>query len=113
MQNSCALSGIPAFDAAGRSPRRSGCARAAYGLQSRPRSIRTSPARSGAFVFSALGNAVNRSWPFLLVGWVALLVALRLTAPEWNQVARDGQFSFLPDDSPSRRADELFNTAFP
>jgi RND superfamily putative drug exporter len=64
-------------------------------------------------LFSSFGDLLNRTWIVVLVGWVALIVALRATAPEWNEVAKDGQFSFLPDDSPSRRADELFNQAFP
>src|SRR6516165_8551021 len=60
---------------------------------------------AGVPVFSRLGDIVNRTWLVILIGWVAALVALRLTAPDWNQVARDGEFSFLPADVPSRRAE--------
>jgi len=63
-------------------------------------------------VFSRLGDAVNRTWPLILVGWVVVMLTLRFAAPPWNQVARDGEFSFLPADVPSRRADELFQKAF-
>jgi RND superfamily putative drug exporter len=59
------------------------------------------------------GELVNRYWLLILVAWFALVVGLRCAAPEWDQVTRDGHFSFLPDDSASRCADELFNQAFP
>jgi uncharacterized membrane protein YdfJ with MMPL/SSD domain len=64
-------------------------------------------------LLSSIGDLLNRTWILVLVGWVGLIVALRATAPEWNEVAKDGQFSFLPEDSPSRRADEIFDQAFP
>jgi RND superfamily putative drug exporter len=64
-------------------------------------------------VFSSLGDLVNRAWLLILVGWVMLLVTLWVAAPEWNDVTKDGHFSFLPDDCPSRRGDKLFNQAFP
>lgn len=69
--------------------------------------------REGEVVFASLAAFVNRAWLFLLIGWIVLTIALRFVAPDWNEVAEDGQFSFLPADSPSRRADELFNKAFP
>lgn len=64
-------------------------------------------------MFSLLGDLVNRNWLVILVGWFVLVVALRFAAPEWDQVTKDGHFSFLPADSPSRRGDKLFNQAFP
>src|SRR5579872_2484647 len=67
----------------------------------------------GVFVFSSIGEFVNRAWLVLLVGWFVLAAALYFTAPAWSTVAQDGEFAFLPDDAPSRRADKLFNQAFP
>src|SRR5260370_30905 len=64
-------------------------------------------------MFAAIGGFVNRGWLALLACWIVLAVALNWAAPEWSTVAQDGEFSFLPPDSPSRRADELFNKAFP
>ncbi len=64
-------------------------------------------------MFAALGDIINRAWIGILVGWLVLFCALRWAAPPWSQVVVDGQFSFLPADSPSRRGDELFNEAFP
>ncbi len=61
----------------------------------------------------SFGELVNRNWLLILVAWFALVVGLRWAAPEWDKVTRDGHFSFLPDDSPSRCADKLFNQAFP
>ncbi len=64
-------------------------------------------------MFSILGDLVNRSWPLILAGWFVLVIALRWAAPDWGVVTKDGHFSFLPDDALSRRAEKLFNQAFP
>lgn len=64
-------------------------------------------------MFQALGNAVSRIWPLLLLGWGGLLAATWVAAPEWEEVARAGEFVFLPDDAPTRRGEELFEQAFP
>ena len=64
-------------------------------------------------MFAALGRMINHNYVFALGGWLVLFFVLRWAAPPWSQVAKDGQFSFLPPDSPSRRGDELFNAAFP
>src|SRR4029077_9546367 len=74
---------------------------------------RTLPGGREANVFAAIGGFVNRIWLALLAGWIVLAVVLHLVAPDWSTIAQDGEFSFLPPDSPSRRADELFNKAFP
>ncbi len=63
--------------------------------------------------FRILGNVVRRSWPFWLVGWVALAVGTWLAAPSWTAIGQDKEFSFLPPDAPSRRAAEVFGRAFP
>jgi putative drug exporter of the RND superfamily len=63
--------------------------------------------------FVWLGQTVRRGWPFLLAGWVILLVGTRLAAPPWGQYAQDKEFDFLPDDAPSRRAEKIYPTAFP
>lgn len=64
-------------------------------------------------MFQRLGNFVVRFWPLILVGWVALLVVLSLTAPNFKSVVQDGEFAFLPEDEPSRVAEEVFRAAFP
>lgn len=64
-------------------------------------------------MFDWLSRFVTRRWAVLLVAWGVLLAALQFTAPAWDDVIEDGQFSFLPEKSPSRIADEFFNDAFP
>ncbi len=61
----------------------------------------------------AIASFLDRNWWVCLVAWAILAIALRLTAPAWDSVTQDGHFTFLPADSPSRRADDLFQKAFP
>jgi RND superfamily putative drug exporter len=74
--------------------------------------------RSRFLMFCRLGNFVSRYWPFLLVGWGAVFLALSdpvasmWGAPQWNDVVHDGEFRYLPDDVPSRRGEKLFQEAF-
>jgi RND superfamily putative drug exporter len=49
----------------------------------------------------------------VLAAWVAVVVVTRLTAPSWQQVARDEEFGFLPANMPSRAAEQVFAEAFP
>src|SRR5438132_69850 len=63
--------------------------------------------------FQWLGQTVRRGWPFLLAGWVVLLLVTRLAAPPWDKYAEDKEFDFLPDDAPSRRAEKIYGQAFP
>lgn len=63
-------------------------------------------------MFSIIGKLVARSWPVVLVVWIAALVALKLAAPPWDQVITNGEFAFLPPDSQSRLGEELFQKAW-
>ena len=64
-------------------------------------------------MFRFLGNTVVRLWPLLLVAWISILILVRVIAPEWDSVVTDGEFDFLPQDSPSLRGERLFKRAFP
>jgi RND superfamily putative drug exporter len=64
-------------------------------------------------MFHFLGQIVRRAWPLLLAGWGLLLLGTWYAAPPWDQVAQDREFAFLPEDSPSRRAEKVFAKAFP
>ena len=63
-------------------------------------------------MFETLGKLVSRTWPLLLVAWLAVLVGLKLLAPPWHEVAVDGEFAFLPKDSLSLVGEELFRKAW-
>ena len=56
--------------------------------------------------FGSLGRMISRSWLVWLTAWVVLGLAAWAFAPRWRDVARDGEFHFLPPGSPSlsRRA---------
>src|SRR5579862_8470813 len=64
-------------------------------------------------MFAWLGHMMARTWPLWLVGWLLFLLAVWFLAPRWEEVAQDREFSFLPDDVPSRRGEQLFKKAFP
>ena len=63
-------------------------------------------------MFQILGKLVSRMWPLLLVAWLLVLGGLKWAAPPWQTVARDGEFAFLPKNSPSLAAEELFQKAW-
>lgn len=63
-------------------------------------------------MFQTFGTLVSRTWPLLLVAWLAVLVGLKLVAPPWHEVAVDGEFAFLPKDSASLVGEELFRKAW-
>ena len=54
-----------------------------------------------------------RTWPLWLIGWIALLAGLWAAAPQWSSLTQGGEFGFLPADSPSVRAEQLRQRAFP
>src|SRR5690349_237694 len=64
-------------------------------------------------MFAWLGQFISRTWMAWLAAWLLLWAGTRLVAPRWSDVARDGQFNFLPRDVPSRRGEELLRNAFP
>src|SRR5438132_9439965 len=63
--------------------------------------------------FRWLGQTVRRGWPFLLAGWVVLLLVTHLAAPPWAEYALDKEFAFLPANAPSRIAEGKYAEAFP
>lgn len=64
-------------------------------------------------MFHAIGQTVARRGSWLIVAWLVLLVAAWRSAPEWSVVAKQGEFDFLPDDTPSRQGQKLLSQAFP
>jgi RND superfamily putative drug exporter len=64
-------------------------------------------------MLQVLGKFVSRFWLALLISWALLFIGLWWAAPAWPNVAQDIQFSLLPADAPSRKADTLYKEAFP
>ena len=64
-------------------------------------------------LFKRLGDITAKHAFLILAAWVALLVVCISTAPKWEDVVQNGEFAFLPEDSPSRIATEGFREAFP
>jgi RND superfamily putative drug exporter len=64
-------------------------------------------------MFSLLGRIVRRAWLLLLVAWIVLVVGTWLSAPSWRVIAQDREFTFLPEDEPSRVASQKLAEAFP
>ena len=59
-------------------------------------------------MYRTLGNWVAKVWPALLVAWVIALTMLVVSAPAWEDVIEQGEFAFLPADSPSLSAERLY-----
>ncbi len=64
-------------------------------------------------MFKYLGPLVCRTWWVLLIAWGAVLFGTWYAAPPWEEVAQDREFAFLPEKSPSRRAEKIYAEAFP
>ena len=64
-------------------------------------------------MFRWMGKAIIAVWPAVLVVWLLLVLVLKFTAPEWEQVSTDGELRHLPSDAPSRKGTELYRAAFP
>jgi RND superfamily putative drug exporter len=64
-------------------------------------------------MFARLGDFVTRHWLAVILGWAALAVALRIVAPQWNDVAHDGNLAYLPAGMTSVEGERLLRAAFP
>ena len=63
-------------------------------------------------MFERLGRFVSR-WPLpIAVVWIAVSILAHSTSPDWTSVAQQGEFAFLPEDSPSRQAEDLYRQAY-
>ena len=61
-----------------------------------------------------LGNAlISRYWWLTILIWFGLVITLRLVAPRWDDITRDGDLAFLPNDMPSVVGERLRLGAFP
>lgn len=63
-------------------------------------------------MFRYVSYLVTRYWPLVFVGWGAVFVILQLAAPSWDEIARDGDFAYLPATVASVQAEKLRAEAF-
>lgn len=56
---------------------------------------------------------VIRHWYVVVVGWLLIAAASKALAPDWRQVAFDGDFEYLPETLPSVAGGKLLDRAFP
>ena len=64
-------------------------------------------------MFARLASFVARYWVLVLAAWVVIPVGIHLVAPRWDDVAKEGDFAYLPDRMTSCRGDKLISLAFP
>jgi RND superfamily putative drug exporter len=64
-------------------------------------------------MYRHLANFVSRWWPAVIIFWFALAATVRLTAPRWDDVTRDGDLAYLPAETSSARGEKLLREAFP
>lgn len=64
-------------------------------------------------MFLRLGNVVSRYWWLTLILWLGVVIGLRIVAPRWDDITKDGDLAFLPDEMPSAVGERLKIEAFP
>lgn len=64
-------------------------------------------------MFHRLGRAVARHWFAVILFWIALVVVVRATAPDWDTITHDGDLAYLPPSMPSVAGERLLASAFP
>jgi RND superfamily putative drug exporter len=64
-------------------------------------------------MFQHLGQIVARYRYAVILGWIALAIALALVAPSLDEVSSSDQKDFLPDDAPFVHAQEVQAQVFP
>lgn len=64
-------------------------------------------------MFHRLGELISHGWLLILGAWLLLFFYLRAFAPPFNDLAKEGEFVFLPATMPSRQGELLLNQAFP
>ncbi|MFH5802989.1 MMPL family transporter [Alienimonas sp. DA493] len=63
-------------------------------------------------MFERLGRSATRGWAVVLVVWALVWAGVWATRPEWSSVTADGEFAFLPEDSPSLAAERQFRERY-
>ncbi len=64
-------------------------------------------------IFQRLGQFIRRAWPLVLVAWALLVLVTWYFAPPWSRFEREQESAFLPANSPSLMAGDMYAKAFP
>ncbi len=64
-------------------------------------------------MFHRFGKLIAGYWWAVIIAWVVVLLVIRGVASPWDEVTRDGDLAYLPQDRPSLRAEEILEEAFP
>jgi len=64
-------------------------------------------------MFLALGRRLTHHRQVVITAWIVLVTVLKLLAPSWSQVAKDGDFEHLPASTTTVRGTRLSAEAFP
>ena len=69
--------------------------------------------RSRLTIYQRLANLVSRWWLPVILAWLGVAAGVRYAAPRWDDVTRDGDLAYLPDEMASVRGEKLLREAFP
>jgi putative drug exporter of the RND superfamily len=64
-------------------------------------------------MYKRLANFISGWWWLVILGWLAIAVAVRYGAPRWDDVTRDGDLAYLPAETKSVQGEKLLREAFP
>src|SRR5436305_543125 len=66
-------------------------------------------------MYRILGNSFRSMWISIafVAAWVIVLAVAVCCGADWRRVTVNGEVAFLPNDSPSVRADQVYKNAFP
>ncbi len=64
-------------------------------------------------IYERLGRLISRYWALVILAWIAGWWCLHSLAPRWDDVTRDGDLAYLPEQMPSVQGERLLERAFP
>ncbi len=64
-------------------------------------------------LYERFGRLISRYWPLAILLWLAAGLAMHYLAPRWDDVTRDGDLAYLPEEMASVQGERLLARAFP
>lgn len=64
-------------------------------------------------LYERFGRLISRYWPLAILLWLAAGAAIHYLAPRWDDVTRDGDLAYLPEEMASVQGERLLARAFP